>query len=121
MRVLTLTTVLAAVCASACGSDGSTSGPPASTNKTYDVSTFGESFLPFSQTIAAGDTVRWTFSVAADNLGHNVIFKPRMAGAPPDIPTEVRSGTRSLVFTTKGDFTYVCDLHGGMTGEIVVQ
>jgi len=104
-----------------CGSDSSSPTPPVALNRTYDISTFGENFLPASQEIAAGDTVRWTFSVAADNLGHNVLFKPRVAGAPSDIPAEVRSGTRSLKFTTKGDFNYVCDLHGAMTGIVIVK
>src|SRR6185503_7240163 len=119
VRAPALTLLL--VASVSCGSDTASPTPPPSTNKTYDIATFGETFLPTSQTIAAGDTVRWTFAVAADNLGHNVLFKPRLAGAPPDIPTEVRSGTRSLQFTAKGDFNYVCDLHGGMTGEIIVQ
>lgn len=123
MRVLLLiaTTALLATTLS-CGSDSSAStAPPPPTTKTFDVATFGETFLPTSITIAAGDSVRFTFSVAADNLGHNVLFKPRITGAPPDIPTEVRSGTRTLGFMTKGEFNYVCDLHGGMTGVVIVQ
>lgn len=123
MRVrVVITAILSLAATISCGSDKSSpTVPPGPTNKTWDVATFGETFLPTSVNIAAGDTVRWTFSVAADNLGHNVLFKPRTAGAPPDIPTEVRSGTRSLKFSTKGEFNYVCALHGGMTGVVIVQ
>src|SRR5947209_1136598 len=100
MRVLIGTAILCAgVGAAACSSyDAPTS--PASTNKIIDVVTSGETFLPTILGITAGDTVRWTFSVAADGLGHNILFKPRIAGAPDDIPLEVRSGTRNLVFKT---------------------
>lgn len=116
------TAIALIVVAIACGGggDSSTPTPPAQTNKTWDVSTFGESFLPFSQTVAVRDTVRWTFSVAADGFGHNVLFNAA-PGAPPDIGGQVRSGTQSRVFTSKGTFNYVCSLHGGMTGVIVAQ
>ena len=104
----------------ACGGDAPSS--PAVTAKTWDVSTVAEQFLPAIQVVAPGDSVRWTFTVnPVDNLGHNVLFKPRVTGAPPDITQEVRSGTRTLAFTTRGTFNYVCDLHGGMTGQIIVQ
>jgi len=118
-RFLSLGAAAALVVATlSCGSDTAPTTP--STSKTWDVSTFGESFLPFSQTISAGDSVRWSFSVAADNFGHNVHFTAA-PGAPPSILQEQRSGTKTLGFTTKGTFDYVCDLHGGMTGEIIVQ
>lgn len=125
MRVLLLTTTTALLAATvSCGSDSSPSSPtpPVQTNKTWDVSTFGESFLPFSQTIAAGDTVRWTFSVAADGFGHNVLFNST-PGAPADIGAngQIRSGTQSRVFAARGTFNYVCSLHGGMTGVIIAQ
>jgi len=105
----------------ACGSDSSSTMPSGSGNKTYDINTFNQTFLPTIQDIAVGDTVRWTFSVAGDNLGHNILFQPRIDGAPPDFPFEIRSGTRSAVFTTKGEFHYVCALHGAMTGVIIVR
>ena len=106
----------------ACGSDSQPSTTPSgSVNKTYDITTLSQTFLPAIQEIAVGDTVQWTFSVASDNLGHNILFNPRIDGAPPDLPFEIRSGMRSLVFTTKGEFHYVCTLHGAMTGVIIVR
>lgn len=118
MRALIGAVLLAGVVS--CGGDSAPSAP-ASSNKTYDVVTSGETFLPTILGINARDTVRWTFSVAADGLGHNVLFKPRIAGAPDDITKEVRSGSLTRVFNTAGEFNYVCDLHGGMTAKVIVQ
>ena len=114
MRVLIGFVLLSAI--TACGSDST-----APSGTTFDVSTSGETFLPTFLDISVHDNVRWTFFVAADNLGHNILFKPHVAGAPADIPLEVRSGTRTLQFNTTGDFNYVCDLHGAMTGRVTVH
>jgi plastocyanin len=107
----------------ACG--GSDQSPTSPTkNKTVDVFTIEQTFSSNLVTIAPGDTVRWNFARALDGLGHNVRFNPRIAGAPADIGTAANplvSGSVSRVFTTRGDFNYVCDLHGSMTGEVVVQ
>ncbi|HEY4130086.1 MAG TPA: plastocyanin/azurin family copper-binding protein [Gemmatimonadaceae bacterium] len=122
MRVIVLSI---AIVAAACG--GSDSGPtiPKHTNQTVDVFTIQESFVQPSVTISTGDTIRWNFQKSStDNLGHNVRFFPRITGSPADIGTQgnpLTSGTQSRVFSTKGDFNYVCDLHGGMTGDVVVQ
>jgi plastocyanin len=116
MRALCVAAVLFG--AISCGS-GSEPTQPAGT--TFDITTFGENFLPAIQSIHVHDSIRWTFSVAADGLGHNVLFKPRITGAPADIPLEQRSGQLSRVFDTAGEFNYVCDLHGGMTAKIIVQ
>ncbi len=103
-----------------CGSDSTTT--PGSHNKTIDISAAGITFLPTIADAAVHDTVRWTFSVnPVDNLGHNVLFQPKITGAPADIATEVRSGTMSRVFDTAGEFNYVCSLHGSMVGRITVQ
>lgn len=123
MRVRLLPTLLVAV---ACGGAdaSSTVTPPVSKNKSVDIYTITYSFVEPLVTIAAGDTIRWHFAVAPDSLGHNVRFNPRITGAPPDLgsaKSPLTSGTQTSVFTTRGDFHYVCDLHGSMTGEIVVQ
>ena len=118
MRVRLLIPVL--LVAAACGgSDGTTTGPT-SKNTTLDVFTIGDSFSPSFETISAGDTVRFNFAGGSDNMGHNVRFTPTVAGAPADVSV-LKTGTASRVFTTKGDFHYVCDVHPGMIGEIVVQ
>lgn len=115
VRLLFATAALVA----ACGDSGPTNTN--SQNKTHDVFTIESNFSDNFLTINAGDTVRWHFSVASDGFGHNVLFNPRPPGTPPDIDREVRSGTDTRVFTTRGMFHYVCTLHGSMTGDIEVK
>jgi plastocyanin len=118
MRVRLFIPVL--LVAAACGgSDSSTTGP-SSTNKTVDIFMIGNIFSPSFQTVAVGDTVRFNFAPGSDGMGHNVRFTPTVAGAPSDVSV-LKTGTVSRAFATKGDFNYVCDVHPGMIGEIVVQ
>jgi plastocyanin len=123
MRVIILVALV--VVAAGCGGSDSPTPPPTATNKTVDVVTIQESFVQPLVTLAVGDTVRWTFQKSSsDGLGHDVHFNPRIAGTPADIGSPgkpITSGTQTRVFDSKGDFHYVCDLHGGMTGEVVVE
>jgi plastocyanin len=111
---------LALACLAACGSDKSGVTPPGSTNKTVDIFTIGDVFSPTFATLAVGDTARWNFAGGSDGQGHNVRFTPAGNGAPADINV-LKTGSASRVFTTKGTFTYVCDVHPGMNAQIVVQ
>jgi plastocyanin len=98
--------------------------PPAAKNRTWDVVTNNTVFTDDIVQAIAGDTVRWSFSVATDGDGHNVRFTPRIAGSPTDIGTAaqpIKTGTQSRVFSLSGDFHYVCDLHGSMVGEVIVK
>lgn len=99
---------------------GEASGPQPTQHKTVDVFTIGDSFSPAFATIGVGDTVRWNFSGGSDGMGHNVRFTPRATGAPPDVNV-LKTGTASRVFTTPGDFAYVCDVHPGMSGDVQVR
>jgi plastocyanin len=56
----------------------------------------------------------------SDGMGHNVRFTPTILGAPADINV-LKSGTATRVFTTPGDFAYVCDVHPGMDGDVQVR
>ena len=114
MVALPLTTiVLLAAC-------GDASGPKTAQNKTVDVFTTGDSFSPTFATINAGDTVRWNFAPGSDGMGHNVRFTPRPTGTPADINV-LAAGTATRVFTTAGEFAYVCDVHPGMNGDVLVK
>ncbi|MGH7619259.1 MAG: cupredoxin domain-containing protein, partial [Gemmatimonadaceae bacterium] len=126
MRVISVRVVFAVVLPllAGCGSDKSSGVTPPGSNKTVDIFTIEQIFSPNLTTVAVGDTVRWNFNKASDGLGHNVRFNPRITGAPADIGTQANplvSGTASRVFLSPGQYHYVCDLHGAMEGDIIVQ
>ena len=119
MRVYLL--LASIVIVAACGSDSPTQSGGVNTNKTVDIFTVGDQFSPTFATLAPGDTARWNFAGGSDNMGHNVRFPaPKPAGTPADINV-LKTGTSSRVFTTKGTFNYVCDVHPGMNAQILVQ
>lgn len=117
MRVSVLPVLLVAV---ACGGDTGPGKVTITLGKTVDIFTVGDTFSPTFASIAAGDTIRWNFSGGSDGQGHNVRFTPAVQGAPADINVH-KTGTALSIFTTRGDFHYVCDVHPGMLGEVVVQ
>jgi uncharacterized protein YjdB len=72
-------------------------------------------FTPASVDIAVGGTVTWQFQ----SLTHNVTFAST-TGAPNDI-ANTTNASASRTFNTVGSFGYVCTLHGGMNGTVVVH
>lgn len=96
-----------------------TSPDKTSTNTTVDVFTVVDAFSPAFVTVAAGDTVRWTFTGGSDGMGHNVRFAAGL-NAPPDIDI-LKTGTATRVFPNRGTFNYFCDVHPGMNGSVTVQ
>lgn len=100
------------------GSNGGSPTSPAPT--TVDVFTPGNVFSPFSITVGVGSTVRFNISRASDGTGHNAIFGASPPGAPADVNI-VADTVVSRVFTARGTFEYVCTVHPGMTGEVVVK
>ena len=117
-RPLRLLPLASIVLLAACGGDAT--GPGTRHNQLLDVFTIGDSFSPTFATITAGDTVRWNFAPGSDGMGHNVRFTPPATGAPADINV-LATGTASRVFNTAGDFSYVCDVHPGMNGQVIVK
>ena len=118
MRLLIALVALSGI--AACGSDYG-SGPKANTNNTYDVFMIGDTFSPaLGLQIAPNDTILWHFAGGSDGNGHNVRFFPKITGSPADLSVQ-KTGTARTVFTAKGDFKYVCDVHPGMGGEVIVQ
>jgi plastocyanin len=71
-------------------------------------------FNPASVSIAVGGSVTWVFGP----VDHNVIFSG--TGSPNNIgDTHNRNVTRT--FNTAGTFNYICSLHAGMSGNVIVQ
>jgi len=71
-------------------------------------------FTPANVALARGGTVTWTFGP----LVHNVDFEGK-AGAPANVGNTTNASI-ARTFANAGSFGYVCSLHGGMNGTIVV-
>lgn len=77
---------------------------------TTEVSVADNRFEPRVIEIAAGDTVTWTWSGSAP---HDVDGE--------ECQSELQSsGSFQHTFDTPGEFEYVCNVHGGMAGLVVV-
>ena len=73
-------------------------------------------FTPQTLAIRKGATVRWDF--LDEGVSHNVISRGRrrFAGSP------VKSrGSHRVAFRRSGIYRYVCTLHPGMDGRVVVR
>jgi len=88
--------------------------------ETVNVYTAGDVYLPFTTIVGRGGIVRFHITRGSDNDGHNAIFNPNTPGAPPDVPV-VMDTTVSRTFNTLGTFHFICTVHPGMAGEIVVE
>ncbi len=70
-------------------------------------------FIPAEKIVAAGTTVTW---VNLDAEDHNVIALDFTYGSP-----FIKTGeTWAFTYDTPGTYAYLCDLHRGMEGVIVV-
>ena len=97
----------------ACGSDGpERTAAPSTGDADATVAVGDMSFSPETLEIAAGDTVAWRWD---DAVPHDVAFK----GGPAS-PKQA-SGTWQRAFDQAGSFDYVCTLHPGMRGTVVVR
>ncbi|MEO7998731.1 MAG: Ig-like domain-containing protein [Gemmatimonadaceae bacterium] len=81
-----------------------------------DVSMPGLTFSPADVVVKVGGTVRYIFP----NLDHNVVWSPRITGSPTDINI-LSNQTVTRTFPTAGVFPYICTLHNGMVGTVVVS
>lgn len=93
--------------------------PPSGYPLTLDVFTPGNVFSPPEAEIAKGGTIRFRISVSPDGDGHNALFGGA-AGAPPDVPV-VKDTIVTRTFNTVGSFPYLCTVHPGMVGEVIVH
>ena len=119
--------------AAACGGGGDSTSPssnpstpttpttpttpsaPATPILTNQVTVSDNQFDPGSIQVTPGTTVTWTWGSGATT--HNVTFGDGANSGD-------KSGTGasfSRTFATAGTFTYVCTLHGGMNGSVLVK
>lgn len=77
--------------------------------------TSGDVFQPNKVVIGTGGQVTWTFGVTE----HTVVFSG--TGAPSGITTGGYSSSQSRTFAQAGNFAYVCTIHAGMNGQVVVR
>lgn len=75
-----------------------------------------EDFIPFETVVRQNGTVSFVFPT----LAHNVIWDRRLSGAPADIST-TNEATVTRTFPTVGVFDFVCTLHPGMEGRVIVS
>jgi len=79
-----------------------------------EVDAINNTFDPSSVTISAGESVKWT---NADAIPHDVVSEDiGMDGKLPEAGSEF-----VFTFDEAGTFAYVCTLHPGMEGTVVVE
>ena len=73
-------------------------------------------FAPALVTIHVGDTVMWKDTTVTP---HNVVGQ----GSASKVikKTAIDAKSYKVTFTKKGTYTYVCQIHPGMVGQIVVK
>jgi len=75
----------------------------------------GDIFTPNKIAIGQGGQVTWTFG----GTEHTVVFSA--TGAPAGITSGGYSSSHSRTFTQSGNFSYVCTIHAGMNGQVIVR
>jgi plastocyanin len=95
------------------------SSAPASGGSTVKVSMKNIAFNPDTVTVNTGTTVEWTND---DSVSHDVTKK---SGPGPDFSSgngNLGGGdTYKQTFNTPGTIEYVCTVHPGMKGKVVVK
>jgi plastocyanin len=92
-----------------------TTPPVAPATATVEASATANVFTPTTTTVKPGGVVTWTFGARR----HNVAFVAS-PGAPENIPN-LLNDQASRTFTTPGTYAYVCTLHAGMVGTVIVK
>jgi plastocyanin len=80
-----------------------------------EVSMEGIAFEPAEVTVAVGDTVTWTNN---DSVAHDVTADSFSSGEPGGM---AGGDTFEHTFEEAGTFDYVCTVHPGMDGTVVVE
>jgi plastocyanin len=80
-----------------------------------EVSMEGIAFNPAEVTVGVGDAVTWTNN---DSVGHDVTADNFSSGEPGGM---AGGDTFEQTFDEAGTFDYVCTVHPGMEGSVVVE
>jgi plastocyanin len=104
-----LIAIIATTLVTACDSQGDLSAQDAVA--TTEVEVFDNRFEPAVISIEPGDTVTWTWQGQAP---HDVVGD----GFESDVQT---TGTFTHTFDEGGEYDYVCRIHPGMEGLVVVE
>lgn len=88
-----------------------------SAEHTVTISLKDNRFQPARVTVPAGTTVIWSNDETDPTVAHNVISRDYRWASSDFLPGE----TYQRTFLASGEYRYFCDLHGGMTGRIVVE
>jgi len=80
-----------------------------------EVSEEGTAFKPAEVTVSAGDTVTWTNN---DSVAHDVTADSFSSGEPGGMAP---GDNFKHTFQEAGTFDYVCTVHPGMEGTVVVE
>ncbi|HEX9529822.1 MAG TPA: plastocyanin/azurin family copper-binding protein [Acidimicrobiales bacterium] len=86
---------------------GTDDGTVAATVEVKDVA-----YKPSRVAVTTGQSVTWRF--ADGDIPHNVNFTTFRSGDP------TTTGTYTHTFTTAGRYSYLCDVHPSMVGEVDV-
>jgi plastocyanin len=113
-RLVAALAVLAVLALTACGAgdDRPRTAAPSGGDAAATVAVDELTFSPKKVEISAGETVDWQWD---GKTVHDVAFDDG-----PASPKQ-REGTWQHTFTRPGRYDYVCTLHPGMVGEVVVR
>jgi plastocyanin len=111
---VTLAAAVAGAAVTACGDDGGGGGPRTFPQEAAVTAGAARVFTPGSVDIAAGGTVTWSFGT----LAHTVTFQT--AGSPADVPATTNDQIPRS-FPAAGTYQYICTIHPGMAGRVVVH
>ena len=94
----------------ACGGGDDDGGESAGSGEPGTVSVVDNKFEPGDVEVAPGDTVTWVWDA---KVNHNV------KGEGFESPNQ-KDGTYEKQFNSAGEYEYICTLHPGMKGKVVV-
>lgn len=106
------------------GGGGSSDGCTAATNGTIKIVTTNFDFSPDCVT-TTGDRLKVTYDNAETGIKHNIHFKDAKSSTGSAM-TELKTGPNVQTVTLVGlkpgtTYTYVCDIHSAMKGELKVE